>query len=64
MNNYHYDHHQKKDFDQNVIYQCKKIIKARIDMIIVMRRFFETETASICLDFTECGPCYESASWV
>ena len=26
-------------------------------------RFFETETASICLDFTECGPCYESATW-
>ena len=34
-----------------------------IIMIIIMVRFFETETASICLDFTECGPCFETATW-
>jgi len=31
--------------------------------VVNMSRFFETETASICLDFTECGPCYETATW-
>jgi len=31
--------------------------------VVNTSRFFETETASICLDFTECGPCYESATW-
>lgn len=34
-----------------------------ITMITTIIRFFETETASICLDFTECGPCYETATW-
>jgi len=31
--------------------------------VVNMSRFFETETASICLDFTECGPCYDAATW-
>ena len=34
-----------------------------LNIMIMMIRFFETETASICLDFTECGPCYETATW-
>ena len=35
MNNYHYDHHQNKDFDHHYIYQCKKIIKARTEVEFV-----------------------------
>ena len=26
-------------------------------------RFLETETAEICIDFSGCGPCYESKMW-
>jgi len=32
-------------------------------LLVNSSRFFETETASICLDFTECGPCYEANTW-
>ena len=39
------------------------IITMIITMITTITRFFETETASICLDFTECGPCYDTATW-
>ena len=39
------------------------LIMTAMLVIITMIRFFETETASICLDFTECGPCYEAETW-
>ena len=46
-----------------VFFSIKIIITMTIMIITIMIRFFETETASICLDFTECGPCFESTTW-
>jgi len=31
--------------------------------VVNLSRFFETETARICLDFTKCGSCYQTSTW-
>ena len=51
---------QLKNNSISFLYWTAVLASLKINFLF---RFFETETATVCIDFSSCGPCYDSLTW-